>query len=174
MLNSIDEKLLEERIIILNDEVNDQTSKDIITKLLYLDSINNDDISFYINTPGGSVTQGLAIIDTMDLINSDVSTICLGNAYSMGAIILTSGAKGKRYALKHSSIMIHQPSTSLAGNTAEFNIISNNLNNTNDTLIEILTKTTKKNKKDIKNYLNNDFFMNSKEAKEIGIIDIII
>lgn len=174
MLNSIDEKLLEERIIILNDEVNDQTSKDIITKLLYLDSINNDDISFYINTPGGSVTQGLAIIDTMDLINSDVSTICLGNAYSMGAILLTSGAKGKRYALKHSSIMIHQPSTSLAGNTDQFNIISNNLNNTNDTLIEILTKTTNKNKKDIKKYLNNDFFMNSKEAKEIGIIDIII
>ena len=174
MLNSVDEKLLEERIIILNDAVNDQTSKDIITKLLYLDSLNNDDISFYINTPGGSVNQGLAIIDTMNLINSNVSTICLGNAYSMGALLLTSGAKGKRYALKHSSIMIHQPSTEASGNTKEINILNKNITNCYETLVDILTSTTKRTKKEIKKYLDSDYYMNSNEAKSIGIIDYII
>ena len=168
----IEENLLKNRIVFLNGEVNDTNAYDIITKLLYLDSVNNEEISLYINSPGGSVIQGLAIIDCMNIIKSNVSTYCIGLAYSMGAIILACG--NKRYALENSEIMIHSPSTSLSGKADEIALSSKRLDETKNKLIEILSKKTKKNKKQINKYFNCDSFMNSNEALEFGIIDKII
>lgn len=170
----IEENLLKNRIIFLNGEVNDESSYDVITKLLYLDSINNEEISLYINSPGGSVIQGLAIIDCMNTIKSNVATYCIGASYSMGAIILSSGSIGKRYALPNSEIMIHSPSTTLAGKAEEISLSSKRLDNTKDKLIEILSKNTKKNKKQINKYFSRDTFMTTSEALEFGIIDKII
>ena len=173
MDNIIEKNLLENRIIFLNGEVNNTTSYDIISKLLYLDSINNEDISLYINSPGGSVVQGLAIIDCMNLIRSDVSTYCVGEAYSMGAIILLCGTKGKRYCLPNAEVMIHQPSGMAEGKADDVTISSNRLNNAKRILIDILVKNTKKTKKEINKYFNYDKFLNNKEALEFGIIDKI-
>ena len=121
------DSLLKNRIVFLNGEVNDENAYDVITKLLYLDSVGNDDISLYINSPGGSVIQGLAIIDCMNIIKSNVATYCIGSAYSMGAIILSCGSKGKRYALPNSEIMIHSPSGTLAGKAEEVALSSKRL-----------------------------------------------
>ena len=170
----IEEKLLENRIIFLNGEVNDETAYNIITKLLYLDSLNNEEISLYINSPGGNVIQGLAIIDCMNIIKSNVSTYCIGSAYSMGAIILSCGTIGKRYALPNSEIMIHSPSTQMSGKAEEIALSSKRLDETKFKLIEILSKNTKKNKKQINKYFSNDSFMNSNEALDFGIVDKII
>lgn len=170
----INECLLNNRIVFLNGEVNDSTAYDIITKLLYLDSVNHEEISLYINSPGGSVIQGLAIIDCMNIIKSSVSTYCIGSAYSMGAIILSCGAIGKRYCLPNSEVMIHAPSSSMAGKADEIRLSSQRLDETKDKLIEILAKNTKKNKKQINKYFSYDSFMNSKQALEFGIIDKII
>lgn len=170
----INECLLNNRIVFLNGEVNDSTAYDIITKLLYLDSVNHEEISLYINSPGGSVIQGLAIIDCMNIIKSSVSTYCIGSAYSMGAIILSCGAIGKRYCLPNSEVMIHAPSSSMAGKADEIRLSSQRLDETKDKLIEILAKNTKKNKKQINKYFSYDNFMNSKQALEFGIIDKII
>ena len=170
----IEETLLKNRIVFLNGEINEQTAYDIITKLLYLDSQNNEEISLYINSPGGSVIQGLAIIDCMNIIKSNVSTYCIGSAYSMGAIILSCGAFGKRYALPNSEIMIHSPSTTLAGKAEEIALSSKRLEQTKEKLIAILSEKTKKNKRQITKYFNYDNFMNSDKAKEFGIIDKII
>ena len=170
----INECLLNNRIVFLNGEVNDSTAYDIITKLLYLDSVNHEEISLYINSPGGSVIQGLAIIDFMNIIKSSVSTYCIGSAYSMGAIILSCGAIGKRYCLPNSEVMIHAPSSSMAGKADEIRLSSQRLDETKDKLIEILAKNTKKNKKQINKYFSYDSFMNSKQALEFGIIDKII
>ena len=136
----INECLLNNRIVFLNGEVNDSTAYDIITKLLYLDSVNHEEISLYINSPGGSVIQGLAIIDCMNIIKSNVSTYCIGSAYSMGAIILSCGAIGKRYCLPNSEVMIHAPSSSMAGKADEIRLSSQRLDETKDKLIEILEK----------------------------------
>jgi len=170
----VNESLLNNRIIFLNGEVNDETAYDIITKLLYLDSVNNEDISLYINSPGGSVIQGLAIIDCMNIIKSKVSTYCIGSAYSMGAIILSCGAIGKRHCLPNSEIMIHSPSSTMSGKSDEISLSAKRLDETKDKLIELLSKTTKKNKRQINSYFKKDSFMNSKEALEYGIIDKII
>jgi len=170
----VNESLLNNRIIFLNGEVNDETAYDIITKLLYLDSVNNEDISLYINSPGGSVIQGLAIIDCMNIIKSKVSTYCIGSAYSMGAIILSCGAIGKRHCLPNSEIMIHSPSSTMSGKSDEISLSAKRLDETKDKLIELLSKTTKKNKRQINSYFKKDSFMNSKEALEFGIIDKII
>lgn len=167
----MDEKLLDNRIIFLNGEVNEESAYNIISKLLYLDSISNDDISLYIDSPGGSVTQGLAIIDTMNLIKSDVATYCVGEAFSMGAIILSCGKKGKRYCLPNGEIMIHQPSGSAYGKADEILISSNRINKTKEKLINILVKNTKKNKKQISKCFNQDYFFDVKEALDFGIID---
>ena len=115
-------RLLKERIILLNGEINDSLASSIIAELLYLDSISNDDISIYINSPGGSITSGMAIYDTMNLVNSDISTICVGMAASMGAFLLSSGTKGKRYALPNAEIMIHQPLGGAEGQATEIKI----------------------------------------------------
>lgn len=170
----INECLLNNRIVFLNGEVNDNTAYDIITKLLYLDSVNHEEISLYINSPGGSVIQGLAIIDCMNIIKSNVSTYCIGSAYSMGAIILSCGTIGKRYCLPNSEVMIHSPSSSMAGKADEIKLSSRRLDETKDKLIEILAKNTKKNKKQINKYFSCDSFMNSRQALEFGIIDKII
>ena len=170
----IDENLLKNRIIYLNGVINDETSFDVITKLLYLDSISQDDIGLYINSVGGSVIEGLAIIDCMNLIRSDVATYCIGKAYSMGAIILSCGCLGKRYSLKNSEIMIHAPSGTLSGKADDISLSSKRLDNVKEKLINILASKTKKNKKQINKYFQIDKFMDSNEALEFGIIDKII
>lgn len=170
----INDKLLENRIIFLNGEVDNITAHDIITKLLYLDSINNEEISFYINSRGGDVIQGLAIIDCMNIIKSNVATYCIGSAYSMASIILSCGTKGKRYALPNSEIMIHSPSSRLVGTSDEIELSSKRLSLTKQKLIEILYTTTNKTKKQIEQQLNYDNFMNTTQALQFGIIDKII
>ena len=169
----IEDKLLENRIVFLNGEVNEESAYQVITKLLYLDSIEHEDIFLYINSLGGEVNQGLAIIDTMNLIKSDVSTICMGEACSMGAVILACGTKGKRGSLKNSEIMIHQPSGGAKGKSDDVFIHSNCLVKCKDKLIQILAKNTKKTKKEITKYFDHDYFMESEEALEFGIIDKI-
>ena len=170
----INEKLLDSRIIFLNGEVNDESAYDIITKLLYLDSVNHEDISLYINSPGGSVISGLAIIDCMNIINSDVKTYCIGSAYSMASIILSCGTFGKRYCLPNSEVMIHSPSSYIEGKAEEVALRSKRLDNTKEKLIEILSKKTKMHKKQIAKYFQVDSFMNSEEALILGIVDKII
>lgn len=167
----IEEHLLNNRIIFLNGEVNDQLAYSVVSKLLYLDSISHDDISLYINSLGGEVNQGLAIIDTMNLIQSDVATYCVGEACSMGAVILSCGAKGKRYALENAEIMIHQPSGGARGKSDDVAIHSNCLVKCKEKLVNILAKNTKKSKREIHQYFLHDYFMESYEAKEFGIID---
>jgi len=170
----INESLLNNRIVFLNGEVNDDTAYDIITKLLYLDSLNNEEISLYINSPGGSVIQGLAIIDCMNIIKSSVSTYCIGSAYSMGAVILSCGTIGKRYCLPNSEVMIHSPSSTMSGKADEIHLSSCRLDEIKEKLIEILAKNTKKNKKQINKCFGCDSFMNSRQALEFGIVDKII
>ena len=170
----MEDKLLQNRIVFLNGEVNSERACEIITRLLYLDSVNNEEISLYINSPGGSVIQGLAIIDCMNIIKSKVATYCIGSAYSMGAVILSCGHIGKRYCLPNSEVMIHAPSSAMEGKADEIAMSSKRLDKTKDKLIEILSKNTKKTKKQINKYFNYDNFMNSKEALEFGIVDKVL
>lgn len=170
----ISEKLLENRIIFLNGEINDESANEVITKLLYLDSINHNEISLYINSPGGSVIQGLAIIDSMHIIKSKVATYCVGEAYSMASIILSSGYKGKRYILENSEVMIHAPSGYMKGKSDEIALTSKRLANIKNKLIDILANNSNKNNKQIAKYFSYDKFMNSNEALEFGIVDKII
>ena len=167
-------RLLKERIILLNGEINDTLSNSIIAELLYLDSVSNDDISLYINSPGGSITSGLAIYDTMNLINSDVSTICVGMAASMGAFLLSSGTKGKRYALPNAEVMIHQPLGGAEGQATEIKIAAERILKSRDKLNKILSKNTGKDISIIENDTERDNFMDSEEALEYVLIDKII
>lgn len=166
-------RLLKDRIIILSGEIDDNLSNSIVAQLLYLDSINNDDISLYINSPGGSITSGMAIYDTMNYIKSDVSTICIGMAASMAAFILSSGKKGKRYALENAEIMIHQPLGGAQGQATEIKIAAERILKLKKKLNTILSKNTSKNLKQIEHDTERDYFMDSLEAKEYGIIDKI-
>ena len=166
-------RLLKNRIILLSGEINDDTANIIIAELLYLDSLNNNDIQLYINSPGGSITSGMAIYDTMNFIKSDVSTTCVGMAASMAAFLLSCGAKGKRYALENAEIMIHQPSGGARGKSDDVEIHSNCLIKCKDKLAQVLAKNTKKSKREIQKYFLHDYFMASEEAKEFGIIDKI-
>ena len=167
-------KLLEDRIILLSGEINDNTSNIIVSELLYLDSISNEDISIYINSPGGSITSGMAIYDTMNYIKSEVSTICIGMAASMAAFLLSSGQKGKRYILPNAEVMIHQPIGGVSGQATEINIAANRILKLKDKLNKILSKNTNKNIKEIEKDTERDYYMNSNEALEYGIIDKII
>ena len=167
-------RLLEDRIIIINGEIDDNTSNIIVSELLYLDSINNDDISMYINSPGGSVTAGMAIYDTMNFIKSDVSTICVGMSASMGAFLLSSGAKGKRYSLPNSEIMIHQPLGGVQGQATEIKIAAEHILKLKDKLNNILAANTGKKIEDIEADTDRDNFMDAKEALKYGIIDKIL
>ena len=167
-------RLLKDRIIIINGEINDTSANTVIAELLYLDSINHDDISLYINSPGGSVTAGMGIYDTMNFIKSDVSTICVGIAASMAAFLLSSGSKSKRYALPNSEIMIHQPLGGAQGQATEIKIAAERILKLKDKLNNILAKNTNQNIKKIEKDTDRDNFMSAEEALKYGIIDNII
>lgn len=167
-------RLLEDRIILLTGEIDDHMANIIVSELLYLDSLNDKDISIYINSPGGSVTAGFAIYDTMNFIKSDVSTICIGIAASMGAFLLSSGTKGKRYSLPNSEVMIHQPLGGAQGQATEIKIAAEHILKTRQKLNDILAKNTGKEKSIIENDTERDFFMDSHEALEYGLIDKIL
>ncbi len=168
-------RLLNERIIFLADEVNDVTASLVVAQLLYLESEDPDaDISLYINSPGGSVTAGLAIYDTMNFIKCDVSTICVGMAASMGAFLLSSGAKGKRLALPNSEIMIHQPSGGSQGQATDIKIQAEHILKIKDRLNQILAANTGKPIDVIAADTERDNFMTAEEAQAYGLIDKVI
>lgn len=167
-------RLLKDRIIMLSGEINDEVSNNIIAQLLYLDSINHDDISIYINSPGGSITAGMAIYDTMNFIKSDISCICVGMAASMAAFLLASGTKGKRCALRNSEVMIHQPLGGVKGQATEIKIAADRILKLKNRLNKILAKNTSKNLKTIERDTERDNFMDSDEALKYGIIDKIL
>lgn len=168
-------RLLKDRIIFLSGEVNDQMSDIIIAQLLFLESEDPDkDIQFYINSPGGVVTSGLAIYDTMNYIKPDVSTICIGQAASMGAVLLSSGAKGKRFSLPNSNIMIHQPSGGAQGQASDIVIQAEQIIKIKDRLNKILAANTGQILKKIEKDTDRDFSMTASEALEYGLIDKVI
>lgn len=166
--------LLNNRIIFLSGEINDYVSNLVVSELLYLDSISNDEISLYINSPGGSVTSGMAIYDTMQFIKSDVITICVGLAASMAAVILAAGKKGKRNALQNSEVMIHQPLGGAQGQATEIKIVADHILYTKDKINSILSKLTKQPIDKIRKDTERDYYLSSNEAKKYGIIDSII
>ena len=167
-------RLLKDRIIILTGEIDDNLSNVVVAELLYLDSVNNDDISLYINSPGGSITSGMAIYDTMNFIKSNVSTICIGMCASMAAFILSSGTIGKRYALPNSEIMIHQPLGGVQGQATEIKIAAERILKLKDKLNKILAKNTNQDLKTIEADTERDYFLSSEEALNYGLIDKII
>ncbi|HIT72908.1 ATP-dependent Clp endopeptidase, proteolytic subunit ClpP [Tyzzerella sp. An114] len=168
-------RLLKDRIIFLGEEVNDVTASLVVAQLLFLAAEDPDkDISLYINSPGGSVTAGLAIYDTMQYIKPDVSTICLGMAASMGAFLLAGGAKGKRFALPNSTIMIHQPSGGARGQETEIRIAAENILKTRRQLNEILAENTGKSYEEVDRDTERDNYMTAEEAVNYGLIDEVI
>lgn len=167
-------RLLKDRIIILNGEINDDSSNIVVAQLLYLDSLNNEDISIYINSPGGSITSGMAIYDTMNFVKSDISTICIGMSASMAAFILACGTKGKRYILPNSEVMIHQPLGGTQGQATDIKIATDRIMKLKNRLNSILAKQTGKSLKKITNDTERDNFMNSNEALSYGLVDKII
>ena len=168
-------RLLNDRIIFLGEEVNDTTASLVVAQLLYLEAQDPDkDIHFYINSPGGSVTSGLAIYDTMQYIKPDVSTICIGLAASMGAFLLSSGAKGKRFALPNSEIMIHQPSGGSRGQCTDIQIQAEQILKTKQNLNRILSENTGKPIETVERDCERDYFMTAQEAMEYGLIDKVI
>ena len=167
-------RLLNDRIIFLSDEVNDATASLVVAQLLFLEAQDPDkDISFYINSPGGSVTAGMAIYDTMNFIKCDVSTICIGMAASMGAFLLSAGTKGKRIALPHSEIMIHQPLGGAQGQASDIKIRADLILRTRDMLNKILAENTGKSIEQIEKDTDRDNFMTAEQALEYGLIDKI-
>ena len=168
-------RLLNDRIIMLSEEVNDTTASLIIAQLLYLEAQDPDkDIQFYINSPGGSVTSGLAIYDTMQYIKPDVSTICVGMAASMGAFLLSSGAKGKRIALPNAEIMIHQPSGGSRGQCTDIQIQAEQIQKIKNRLNRILAENTGKSVEEVERDCERDYFMTAEEAQSYGLIDKVI
>lgn len=168
-------RLLNDRIIVLSDEVNDATASLVVAQLLYLEGQDPEkDISLYINSPGGSVTAGLAIYDTMQYIKCDVSTICMGMAASMGAFLLSSGTKGKRYALPNADIMIHQPSGGAQGQATEIEITAKHILKTKEKLNKILAENTGKPIEEIAKDTDRDNFMSAEEALAYGLVDKVL
>ena len=168
-------RLLNDRVVFLCDEVNDTTASLVVAQLLYLEAQDPEkDIHLYINSPGGSVSAGMAIYDTMNYIKCDVSTICIGMAASMGAFLLSAGAKGKRIALPHSEIMIHQPLGGMQGQASDIKIHSDHILRTRETLNRILAENTGKDLAQIEKDTDRDNFMTAQQALEYGIIDRII
>lgn len=170
-------KLLKDRIVILGDQVTNESANSVIAQLLYLDSISHDDITLYINSPGGSVTAGMGIYDVMNFIKSDVSTICVGMAASMGAFLLSCGAKGKRYCLPNSEVMIHQP---LGGTgeapvqTTDMEIAARHLLKTKERLIGIMAKNAGKEYEQVVADCERDNWLSAKEALDYGLVDGIL
>lgn len=168
-------RLLKDRIIFLGQEVNDVTASLIVAQLLFLESEDpGKDINLYINSPGGSVTSGMAIYDTMNYIKCDVSTVCIGMAASMGAFLLAGGAKGKRYALPNAEVMIHQPSGGAQGQATEIQIVAEKILQTKRKLNEILAANTGQPYEVVCQDTERDHYMSAEEAKEYGIIDHIL
>lgn len=168
-------RLLKERIIFLGEEVNDVSASLVVAQLLFLESEDpGKDIHLYINSPGGSVSAGFAIYDTMNYIKCDVSTICIGMAASMGAFLLSGGTKGKRFALPNSEIMIHQPSGGARGQATEIQIVAENILKTKKKLNEILAVNTGRSYEEIARDTERDNYMTAQEAKEYGLIDEIL
>lgn len=167
-------KLLASRIVFINGEINDSVASTVIAELLYLDSLSNDDISIYINSPGGMVTAGFAIYDTMNFIKSDVSTIGMGLCASMAAFLLSSGQKGKRYLLPNAEVMIHQPLGSAQGQATEIKIASDHILETKTKLNKILAKNTGQKLTKIMKDTERDHYLDAKKAKEYGLVDHII
>lgn len=168
-------RLLKDRIIFLSDEVNDVTSSLVVAQMLFLEAEDPDkDIMFYINSPGGSITSGMAIFDTMQYIKCDVCTICIGMAASMGAFLLAAGEKGKRYALPNAEVMIHQPLGGAQGQATDIQIQAERILKMKDKLNIILAERTGQNLETIKNDTERDNFMSAEEAKEYGLIDKVI
>ena len=168
-------RLLNDRIIVLSDEVNDTTASIVVAQLLFLEGPDPDkDISLYINSPGGSVTAGMAIYDTMQYIKCDVSTICMGMAASMGAFLLSSGAKGKRFALPNSEIMIHQPLGGARGQATEIKIVADHILKTREKLNRILAENTGRSIEEIARDTERDNYLTAQEAMEYGLVDKVI
>ena len=168
-------RLLKERIIFLGEEVNDTSASIIVAQLLFLEAEDpSKDIHLYINSPGGSVSAGFAIYDTMNYIKCDVSTICIGMAASMGAFLLSGGTKGKRFALPNSEIMIHHPSGGARGQATEIQIVAENILKTKKKLNEILAANTGRSYEEIARDTERDNYMTAQEAKEYGLIDEIL
>jgi len=168
-------RLLNDRIIFLGGPIDDHVANLIIAQLLYLDNADSKkDINLYINSPGGSVTAGLAIIDTMNFVKSDVSTICVGIAASMGALILSSGKKGKRFSLPNSEVMIHQVMGGTEGQASDIAINAKHILRTKDNLNKILATNTSKKMDQVEKDSDRDYWMTSEEAKKYGIVDNII
>ena len=168
-------RLLNDRIIFLSEEVNDTTASLIVAQLLYLEAQDPDkDIQFYINSPGGSVTAGMAIYDTMQYVKCDVGTICIGMAASMGAFLLSSGAKGKRYALPNAEIMIHQPSAGTQGQITDMSLHLKRLETIKERLNKILAENTGKDVATVTADCERDNFMSAEEALAYGLIDKVI
>lgn len=170
-------RLLKDRIIMLNSEVTDESASTVIAQLLFLESEFPDkDINFYINSPGGSITAGMAIYDTMQYIKPDVSTICVGLAASMGSFLLSSGAKGKRFALPNSEILIHQPSVygGFKGQATDIKIHTDWLLKTKDKLTKIYSNNTGQSIEKLESDMERDFFMSAEESKNYGLIDEIL
>lgn len=168
-------RLLKDRIVFLDGEVNDVSSSLIVAQLLFLESEDSArDIQFFINSPGGSVTAGLAIYDTMNFIKCDVSTICMGMAASMGAFLLSSGAKGKRFCLPNSEVMIHQPSGGAQGQATDIDIVAKQILKTKERLNRILSENTGKPIDEIARDTERDNYLTAEEAKEYGLVDDII
>mgnify|MGYP004695451163 CR=1 FL=1 len=167
-------RLLKNRIILLSGEIDDMLANSVVAQLLYLDSLNHDDISLYINSPGGSVTAGMAIYDTMNFVKSSVSTICLGMAASMAAFLLSSGEEKNRYILPNAEVMIHQPGGGAQGQATEIKIAAEHILKLRHKLNEILAKNTNQKLDTIEKDTERDNFMDSKEALEYGIVDKII
>ncbi len=167
-------RLLKDRIIFLSGEINDDVANTIVSELLYLDSLSHDDISLYINSPGGSITSGMAIYDTMNLIKSDVSTICVGMAASMAAFLLSCGTKGKRYILPNAEVMIHQPLGGASGQATEIKIAAERILKLRTKLNTILAKNTNQPLEKVEEDTERDYFLSSEEAKNYGLVDKII
>jgi ATP-dependent Clp protease protease subunit len=168
-------RLLKDRIIFLGTPINDEVANVVIAQLLFLESEDPDkDIMIYINSPGGHVTAGLAIYDTMNYVRCDVATICMGQAASMGAFLLSAGTKGKRYALPHSRILIHQPLGGFSGQATDIDIHAKEILKLRDTLNDILGKNTGQNIDKIRNDTERDYFMSASAAKDYGLIDEVL
>ena len=168
-------RLLEDRIIFLSGEINDQMANTIVAQLIFLEGKNPDkDIFMYINSPGGSVSAGMAIYDTMQYIKCDVSTICIGMAASMAAVILSSGAKGKRVCLPHSEVMIHQPLGGTQGQASDILLHARHIEKTRETLNKILAENTGKSVEEVTAACERDNFMTAEEAKAFGLVDRVL
>ena len=167
-------RLLKERIIFLGTPINDEVANNVMAQLIFLESENPEkDITLYINSPGGYVSAGLAIYDTMQHVRPNIATICIGSCASMAAVLLAAGTKGKRYALPHSRIMLHQPSGAATGQSTDIQITAKEIIRTKDTLAEIVAKHTGKPIDEVREKTDRDFYMGPEDAKAFGVIDEI-